>query len=67
MLSFHNPRKILLASSLVFVGVGSCESMLKGINIVSVIILPCGLLVDKLFAGLLDELFGLRSILLPCR
>ena len=30
---------------------------------VSVVVLPYGMLVDELFAGLLDELFGLRWIL----
>ena len=44
-------------------GVGARESTLKDIGILSVVVLPYGMLVDELFAGLFDELFGLRWIL----
>ena len=42
---------------------GARESTLEDIGILSVVVLPYGMLVDELFAGLLDELFGLRWIL----
>ena len=44
-------------------GVGARESTLEDIGILSVVVLPYGMLVNELFAGLLDELFGLRWIL----
>ena len=44
-------------------GVGARESTLEDIGILGVVVLPYGMLVDELFAGLLDELFGLRWIL----
>ena len=48
-------------------GMGARESTLEDIGILSVVVLPYGMLVDELFARLLDELFGLRWILLLCR
>ena len=42
---------------------GARESTLEDIGILGVVVLPYGMLVDELFAGLLDELFGLRWIL----
>ena len=44
-------------------GVGARESTLEDIGILGVVVLPYGMLVDEVFAGLLDELFGLRWIL----
>ena len=41
---------------------GARESTLEDIGILSVVVLPCGMLVEELFAGLLDELFGLRWV-----
>ena len=46
---------------LVFCRGGS--SLVNGIGILSVVVIPYGMLVDELFAGLLDEMFGLRWIL----
>ena len=48
-------------------GMGARESTLEDTGILSVVVLPYGMLVDELFARLLDELFGLRCILLLCR
>ena len=61
MLGFRDPSKISFGLLSVSAGVGARESTLEVIG--SVVVLPYGMLVDELFAGLLDELFGLRWIL----
>ena len=64
MLGFRDPSKIsLIGLFSVSAGVGARESTLEDIGILSAVGLPYGMLVDELFAGLLDELFGLRWIL----
>ena len=63
MLGFRDPSKISFGLLSVSAGVGARESTLEDIGILSVVVLPYGMLVDELFAGLLDELFGLRWIL----
>ena len=63
MLRFREPSKISFGLLSVSAGVGARESTLEVIGILSVVVLPYGMLVDELFAGLLDELFGLRWIL----
>ena len=62
MLGFRDPSKIsLIGLFSVSAGVGARESTLEDIGILAVVVLPYGMLVDELlFAGLLDELFGLR-------
>ena len=67
MLRFREPSKISFGLLSVSAGVGARESTLEVIGILSVVVLPYGMLVDELFARLLDELFGLRWILLLCR
>ena len=47
----------------IFCLVGARESTLEDIGILGVVVLPYGMLVNELLAGLLDELFGLRWIL----
>ena len=63
MLGFRDPNKISFGLLSVSAGVGARESTLEVIGILSVVVLPYGMLVGELFAGLLDELFGLRWIL----
>ena len=63
MLGFRDPSKISFGLLSVSAEVGARESTLEVIGILSVVVLPYGMLVDELFAGLLDELFGLRWIL----
>ena len=63
MLGFRDPSKISFGLLSVSAGVGARESTLEVIGILSVVVLPYGMLVGELFAGLLDELFGLRWIL----
>ena len=67
MLGFRDPSKISFGLLSVSAGVGARESTLEVIGILSVVVLPYGMLVGELFAGLLDELFGLRWILFPRR
>ena len=63
MLGFRDPSKISFGLLSVSAGVGARESTLEDIGILGVVVLPYGMLVDELLAGLLDELFGLRWIL----
>ena len=57
------PERDFVGLFSVSAGVGARESTLEDIGILAVVVLPYGMLVDELFAGLLDELFGLRWIL----
>ena len=49
------PEQDLVGLFSVSTGVGARESTLEDIGILSVVVLPCGMLVDELFVGLLDE------------
>ena len=58
MLGFRDPSKISFGLLSVSAGVGARESTLEVIGILSVVVLPYGMLVGELSAGLLDALFG---------
>ena len=49
------PEQDLVGLFSVSAGVGARESTLEDIGILSVVVLPYGMLVDELFVGLLDE------------